>query len=86
MGRSNNGVSSKVTHDVKREIPGYEGKASDKGNVLNGGNINRGKAGTMADMASHNGPKGSSGTEKGNGGVDIPGGHVEKHDEHPKDK
>lgn len=67
--RANNGVGSKVTHDVKREIPGYSGKASDRGNVLNGGNINHGKAGTMADMASHHGPKGSSGKERDMGGV-----------------
>ena len=62
MGRTNNGVSSKVTHNIKREVAGHSGKAQESGEANY-------KAGTMADMASHNGPKGSSGKEMGMGGV-----------------
>ena len=66
MSRANNGVKATVHNDVKagnRESQG--GTMRGMGGAPNQENIRPHEA----DMASHHGPKGSSGTEKHNGGV-----------------
>lgn len=71
MARDNNGVPVKVTNNAGQGSVnrggGMVGKDADSWN--GGQNIHDKRTGTMADMASHHGPKGSSGTVKDMGGV-----------------
>ena len=76
--RSNNGVKSKVTHDVGRGSinrgEGQAGKMGEEGGLKPvGAEMN--SSIVSNDMSAITGSKGSSGTVKGNGGVgDVMGG------------
>lgn len=63
--RSNNGVPSKVTNNAQTSVGGQMGSTRDNGGAPNQTSANL----VMADMASHHGPAGSSGTVKDMGGV-----------------
>ena len=69
MARDNNGVASTVKHNIgvgsENRGGGEPAEQRDNGGAPNQMNIKP----KTADMASHHGPAGSSGTTKGNGGV-----------------
>ena len=72
MSRANNGVRSKVTNDAQR-------RSEDEGNGM-GGTMREGSAANdmsapvkMRDCEAITGSKGSRGTEKGMGGIEIKG-------------
>lgn len=66
MARDNNGVARKVTNFANAgDGGGQAGNTRDNGGAANQMSANA----VMADMASHHGPKGSSGTVKDMGGV-----------------
>ena len=75
--RSNNGVRSKVTHDAGRgSIERGEGRAGrdgDEGGLKPVGGEVGYKGLASNDMTAITGSKGSSGTEKGMGGIEIKG-------------
>ena len=73
MGRENNGVKSKVTHDAGRGSiergSGQAGKMGEEGGLTPvGGEVSRPDR-ASSDMEAITGSKGSSGTEKDFGGV-----------------
>ena len=77
MGRENNGVRSKVTHDVGRGSiergSGQAGKMGEEGGLRPvGAEMNRSMVSN--DMGAITGSKGSSGTVKDNGGIGTLGG------------
>jgi len=84
--RSNNGVKSKVTHDVGRGSinrgEGQAGKmAEEGGNKSTGAEISE-RYRAPSDMRAITGSKGSSGTEKDFGGV---GNYTEQEEDQDRD-
>ena len=77
MGRENNGVKSKITHDVGRGSiergSGQSGKMGEEGGLTPvGAEVSRHDR-ASSDMGAITGSKGSRGTEKGMGGIEIKG-------------
>jgi hypothetical protein len=77
MGRENNGVKSKITHDAGRGSiergSGQAGKMGEEGGLTPvGAEVSRHDR-ASSDMQAITGSRGSSGTEKGMGGIEIKG-------------
>ena len=69
MSRDNGGIRSKVTHDIRiQSNGGRAGRDGDEGGLKPVGGESNPKP-VMAEMNSHHSSKGSSGTERDNGGV-----------------